>query len=171
MSLKTLCSTGCTLRINVSAKKVDLENMSILGNVRVTLVDPDGDDCMSIRGPVKQFHSNGNTILDMNNSRDRKFPNTVMAGAEEIVNSAVATELIRVLNAKNVKSRTFGVRYDVKDEKWVKVDVATTNEELTQAASAIIGLIDDETEARPAQQEKKDDSKSESAQKASEALS
>lgn len=171
MSLKTLCSTGCHLRISVGANRVDLENMSILGNVRVTLVDPDGDDCMSIRGPVKQFHSNGNTILDMNNSRDRKFPNTVLSGAEEIVNSAVATELIRVLNAKNVKGRTFGVRYDVKDEKWVKVDIATTNEELTSAASAIIGLIDDETEARPAQKETKKEDASESAQTAAEALS
>lgn len=157
MGLKTLCSNGCTLRVTVNSKETNFDSFSILGNVRVTLVDSDGDDCVSIRGMLKRFDNSGNVQLDMANTKDRRYPNTTMNGAEEIINGGVMYHITNALRKKNVKTKTFAVAYDEHEQKWVKVDTRQVEmEELVEDAKALIDAIDEETTARPAKEEKKD---------------
>jgi len=170
MGLKTLCSNGCTLRITANSKETNFDSFDILGNVRVTLVDEGGDDCMSIRGMLKRFNNSGNVQLDMANTKDRRYPNTTMNGAEEIVNGGVMYHITSALRKKNVNSKTFAVAYDDEEQKWIKVETRQVEmEELIEDAKAIIDAIDEETTTRPTNEE--ESQATESAMSATEALS
>ena len=156
MSVKLLCQNGGTLTISVRVSDSDFGGLKLIANVDATVHFHDQRLCM-IRGSIKEFTASGNIVLDMANTHNQRYPNSIIEGAEDILNLAFCYKAYQGIKAKNVEFFSITVKHD--GENWVKTTApAVGMEELAEKASSLLdSALDDVVPQAPkAKEEKKE---------------
>lgn len=156
MSAKLLCQNGGTLTISVRVSDSDFDGLKLVANVGATLHFQGQRLCM-VRGSIKEFTASGNMVLDMANTRNQRYPNSIIEGADDILNLAFCHKAYTGIKAKNVAFFSITVKHD--GENWVKTDAPTIGmEELAEEAGSLLesALADVPAQEPKAKEEKKE---------------